>query len=405
MKASNQNVGGYSTYAQNATSNYGANANNDDANQYGNANQANNGNYDNANAQQNNGQRDLANYDVEVVDCDECAAMNCFDVASVYDDNGNQVQSGNTVQYWDADTLAYVSVAVDVETIAGWVSGISQCQQSAALFLDSYTQYSGFICNEKGTGVEIAMFLDEYCSIYNAGSSFSKLASSYDNALMGETSDLVTYAFLNDIDCDGDKTYVSHQTYNSMGQNYNWKNNNNNNNYGDASDFCTTVFDEAVSFRDCDGDGQQDEQNDDNVNQYAYNDQSDMAWFTYVLSYENSQDMASTCKVARTLDGEYTNVYQTSASGQIYNYGGSTSVKSSSGENMSSWFSKYYDTLDAALIAAIAVGAAVAITALACCLYMCCVPSSEPTFRRTKHLEKLERKRERLIDPSTGQIL
>lgn len=303
-----------------------------------------------------------------------------------------------------------------MSSVASWVDEITQCKDTEVVFLENYRVYAGFMCNEDGSGVDIATFLDENCMIYNSHTSFKTVATDDDKTMMYAASDMITYPFLHQINCNGEFAYLSMDEYRQQAQNYHY----NNQNYdADPSEYCKTLFEggeygKAVSLRDCNQDGEEDEkaqEEQDGVEVDEYVDE-DYTWFSYRLSYEDSQDTEATCNVIRKMQGEYETVYRWSGSGQIYNYGTGPSNKYSfNTEAVKQWFSQNgYDKMDTSLIVAISIATAIAITAFACILYSCCSPNSaankyQEQKRLEEHMAELDAKREHLVNPNTGKMM
>jgi hypothetical protein len=349
----------------------------------------------------NNGNgRDLSRYNFEVIDCSVCTKMNCFE------EYISQAQNQN-----EDETTSYV------ETVAAWVDELVQCKDTGVIFLQNYRVYAGFMCNEDGSGVDIATFLDESCSIYNSHTAFTTIATDEDKTMLTDSADMITYPFLHQINCNGDYAYYSMDEYRQQAQNYQYNQDNSNYN-ANPSEYCQAVFQDgqlgsAVSLRDCDEDGVEDEVEEEGeaeVDEYV---DTDYTWFSYLLSYEASQSTEQTCVVIRKLQGEYETIYRWSGSGQLYNYGTGPANKSGmfSTEAVKAWFSQNgYDKMDTPLIIAIAVAAAIALTSLCCILYSCCHPNSAANkLAEQKLLEErraeLDAKREHLVDPSTGKLM
>jgi hypothetical protein len=350
----------------------------------------------------NGGSRRLSRYNFEVIDCTVCTKMNCFT------EKYSSYQNANNGQNNDESYLS---------TVASWMDEMTQCKDTGVTFLENYQVYAGFMCNEDGSGVDIATFLDEDCMIYNSHTAFTTVATDDDKTMMYAASEMITYPFLHQINCNADYAYLSMDEYRQQAQNYHSYNNGNNN--ADPSDYCKTLFEggeygKAVSLRDCNQDGAEDEQPEeekDGVEVDEYVDE-DYSWFTYVLSQEDSQDTEATCNVIRKMQGEYETVYRWSGSGQIYNYGtGPTSKYSFSAESVKKWFSQSgYDKMDTSLIVAISIATAIALTAFGCILYSCYSPNSlankyQEQKRLEEHMADLDAKREHLVNPNTGKLM
>jgi hypothetical protein len=344
--------------------------------------------------QQEGGARRLVNNAAyEVVDCDTCTSMGCWN---------------------DEENIAEV---------ADWVQGISQCPQTNYDFFqdgnNAYPLYSGFMCNQDGTGVEIALFLEGTCSIYDSVHSYYSLLSAdkdaqSDAAYLARAAEMIMFPFLHEINCNGQLVYLSLQEwYRNYAQNYNQnnqgQNNNNNNQNMQLSEYCSTLFEGrddggiAISMTDCDQDGAQDEkkQGEEQVEEYAdyskYGDKDYM--YKYILSYEDSIDSYATCQVVRALNGEYEMIYKWDSSGQLFDYGTHSTTDQTRKNTFREWLSQY-DKMDVTLVAAIIVGILVSLLALACVLQVCFSPSGKYVM----HKRQLDEHRERLVDPSTGEL-
>jgi len=148
----------------------------------------------NNNANNNNGGRYLAGQVTEQpVSCTTCTSMGCFDFtddAVPADDGGH----------------------VNIENVVQWVEQLSQCENTGKQWynMDVYAQ---FMCNSQGDGVEIGIFLDNECTVYTALESYGSLfnGSSY----LTYSSNIVTYPFLNSINCAADIEWVSPENWDS----------------------------------------------------------------------------------------------------------------------------------------------------------------------------------------------
>jgi hypothetical protein len=453
-----QNGNGYGYQQQDGYSSYNSNNNNgywaQQQKQYQNAMngeqqaEANNNQYNNQNNQysnsywgqqakqyyQNGGGRQLQQSNgVQVIDCEQCEAWNCFDGA--------------------ADDYQ------DLDNIGAWVQTVIGCGQTDTLFLDIYSTYAGFMCNQDGSGVDIAMFLDDECSIYTSALSFSsEIASEDDMIYMDEAKDMIQHTFLNPVDCNANVEYVTYDEYRYRMQNYYGHNGNNNNNKQEAVEFCQTLFKaDAVLINDCytfekhydqyqynqvyqadeedlegenadqeeedlenedadqeDPEGQdagQEEPEDQNnieegpedqyVNQYY---DETYPFYQWVLSQEDAQDSEAVCSIVGPLLGEYNFVYRWADSGQIYDYG--THLKTSSGANILNFFNQYRDSMSKPLIGAIAVAAAIALLAFLCTCWSCSDSSwSKLNLAWADQKQKHDEKSEHLVGSETGDLI
>jgi hypothetical protein len=122
----------------------------------------------------------------QLIDCDACTNFGCYDDEDVYETNG-----------WD--------------NVAGWVGDIAECYETGATWNDIDLN-AGWMCNAAGTGMEIALFVDEDCTLYNSNKSYRKTLESGDEQweYYAKSADVISYMFANPFDCyGGDIVYVN----------------------------------------------------------------------------------------------------------------------------------------------------------------------------------------------------
>lgn len=342
--------------------------------------------YDGASAyfayQDAHGGRKLSRYNFELIDCDVCTKLDCL----------------NELAETEEDTI--------LTGITNYVAGLTACQATKAYFLNTYQLYAGFMCNEDGSGVDIALFMDPACSVYNSIPAYKTFSSAADQILMYNATDLITYPFLNSINCNGDYAYLSMDEYRQQLQNYNYNGNSNNNNNDQVNQYCTALFEggdggQAVSLKDCNQDGVQDVEGA-NETVITYND-TDYPWYEFILSQEDMQSTDATCQIIDKMQGKYQTIYKWSGSGQNYDYGTGPQNSTKSYSAYSSYFSSNYNKMDSTLIAAIIVAVLVAFTAFCCILYSCCCTPNK--CGKTLDRKKIGVNRERLVDPKTGILM
>lgn len=354
------------------------------------------------------GNRRLSRFNFEVIDCAMCSKMGCF-TDYVNEQNADNAQNQNA----NGENGENV-VSTDMESVAAWVDELTQCKDTEINFLEYYRVYAGFMCNEDGSGVDIATFLDEDCTIYNSHAAYSSIATAAEQTMMAAATDMITYPFLHSINCNGNYAYYSMDEYRQQAQNYQYNNDANYN--ANPSEYCKTVFQggqlgDAISLRDCDEDGAEDERAEEEANEGAEVDEyvdNDYTWFTYTLSEEDAQSTEKTCVVIRKMQGEYETIYRWAGSGQLYNYGTGPSNKSGlfNTAAITAWFGEHKsDNMSFSLITAIAFAAILAVTAFACLLYSYCSTQAADQKIVEERRAELDAKREHLVDPTTGKLL
>lgn len=75
---------------------------------------------------------------------------------------------------------------------------------------------------------------------------------------------------------------------------------------------------EAVSLYDCGADQNGDNQDEQADEEDAY--LSTYAWYSYQLTQNQMQDGAEVCQAIKSLNGEYSTLYDKSSGGTLYNY-------------------------------------------------------------------------------------
>lgn len=119
----------------------------------------------------NEGNRKLES-GVEYVDCDTCVSNGCFTNAQNNGDGGDGGDGGDdgeSAMYTDA----YGATSSDA---VEWFNEVAECQaisQDSGYYNYYYTHYAGLTCNAAGTGVEIAVYSDEDCTVPTSTSFYS----------------------------------------------------------------------------------------------------------------------------------------------------------------------------------------------------------------------------------------
>lgn len=174
-------------------------------------------------AQYNNGGRSLANnngYNIQYELFDEQMCSYCKDYQCWYDGEGDQQE--------------------DFASIESWIATIAECKMNDALWNDLYT-YSGFMCNSDGSGIEIGVFLDENCRMYNRNLHYSSIMADEDYQYYFQSQDVIPYMFTDVIECR-DLSYVQYvdeDTYSAMQSQGNYYYNQG---YGVVSEACQALF-------------------------------------------------------------------------------------------------------------------------------------------------------------------
>jgi len=266
--------------------------------------------------QEDGGRRKLEN--VQYVNCDTCASMGCFQQNQ---DNGNNENQ------------------VTLEGMVEWVEEMSQCQDTGVQY-NNIDLRAGFMCNEDGTGVELAVFLDDECSVYHSQQSYQNIVNS---AYAANSQSVVTYPFVNDIDCSEDPEWESPENMNNDDNN----NNNQDENEPEANEFCQQLlqseFIAPLDYCAYNNDGANNDNNNNNQNENQNQNQY-FYGYEYDLTDEESEEPYYVCTALNKMQNEGSssswkknaakkNMYNSDNSGKFYDYSARTSSNSSSTGN------------------------------------------------------------------------
>jgi len=248
--------------------------------------------------------------------------MGCF--------NGNDKEENEQQQEGEGNYNNNNGNLITIEEMVEWVEQMAECYETGVQY-NGIDLSAGFMCNEEGDGVELAVFLDNDCSLYSAKQSYSSLFPN--SAYVRNSQSIVTFPFTNLIDCAADPEWASpEEMYNNDGNN----NNNNNNNYEapEANEYCQEFIGGAsilpINYCEYGNDGNnnnnsndenQNENNENNNNQYTQFFQG----FSYDLTEEQSEDPYYACTVLRVQEGEESDyskktIYKSGNSGRTYDY-------------------------------------------------------------------------------------
>jgi len=247
--------------------------------------------------------RRTANY----IDCDQCFAYNCYadDEADADLDDGAQQQQ-------NMDELD--------NQVVEWIVQLGECQESGMQDANGNNLYIGAMCGTYGDGVELAVFLDEECSIYTSEYSFNSVynpdydaneinyvtyAEDYIKAAFEETMPCleVEYDDPNEVQ-DDDAAEEEEERY-------------------EMNEYCEGLLnDDAMDFNQCqsDDDQQEEENQDDHY-----------AWYTFDI--EDADNIEEVCQVIYQMQGEYYHNYDESSSGTWYSRNSNGQIITVSAQN------------------------------------------------------------------------
>jgi hypothetical protein len=185
-----------------------------------------------------------------------------------------------------------------------------------------YEMYAGMMCNAAGTGMEIGVFMDEECTVWNSGKSFSSslAGGSAPYNYYSKTKNLIEYIFTQPVSCKATAYYSPfdadyQQNYQNDDYNYNQYQT------PESNEGCQSLFDGTqVSVSDSCYSG------DDNENQGSYSGAytyySSNGWQTYTYDIMDTEDQFQICtSIQAQLSGSGTHTTNTqSKKKNLYNY-------------------------------------------------------------------------------------
>ncbi|KAL3935248.1 MAG: hypothetical protein SGBAC_009198 [Bacillariaceae sp.] len=137
----------------------------------------------------------------ETVDCETCQSV-CADQSTSYTQNSNN-NDNNQGEYTNYEAFE-------------WLQGLSECEQvnygnyynmngeNGNSNDQMYNElYAGLMCNADGTGIEVGLFIDEECSVWNPSKSFKSILDEETPPYIyyTKTKNLVQFLFTKQIGC------------------------------------------------------------------------------------------------------------------------------------------------------------------------------------------------------------
>jgi len=219
----------------------------------------------------------------DVIDCDQCASYGCY---ADDEDADDQQENKNELD----------------EAVSEWIGDLAECKETGVQW-NGLDLYIGAMCSPYGDGVELAVFVNEDCTMYTNQKSFSSVWDPYNDNENG--ANYLTYAenFIKsafsevtpclqqefaDPDEEDDGDNEEEEEY-------------------EMNDYCAGILEgDIADFNNCAADeDDEEEENDD-----AYN------WYTYDL--KDADDVDGVCAVLNQMAGEYSHLYDEEASGTWY---------------------------------------------------------------------------------------
>ncbi len=236
--------------------------------------------------QNNNGGRHLESTLYEYIDCSRCKAYGCYTGYS------------------------------NVDYSLNWIQTMTQCQQSQnPTYYNGLEVTTGFMCNQDGTGVEVAAFLDQDCTLYTNQVAYGNMMSEEDYVYYINSRQHIEYMFTTDFSCY-DPTVVYINPADEASGNYNFDTSQQQ--YGDdavpaAATWCQLVFQANIDVVDLDTCGGADATYDASNGGYTQ---------ASSLAEGDVQNGYAVCAALVGHGGEGDHVYDKKNSGSMYKYNG-----------------------------------------------------------------------------------
>ena len=125
---------------------------------------------------------------------------------------------------------------MDFDAIEEWIASIAECSENS-VYWQGLTTYSGWMCNTDGSGIEIGVFLDDTCRMYNKNLNYVDMMQDQDYQYFYQSQNIVPSLFQDILECRDmadvefvdEETYEGYQAANSTGD-------------GTVNDACTALF-------------------------------------------------------------------------------------------------------------------------------------------------------------------
>mmetsp|Transcript_4744 Transcript_4744/g.10251 ORF Transcript_4744/g.10251 Transcript_4744/m.10251 type:complete len:525 (-) Transcript_4744:145-1719(-) len=248
--------------------------------------------------------RRTANY----IDCDQCLANNCYaddEADGDVDDGAQQQQNMEELE----------------RQVSEWIANLGECQESGTQDANGNNLYIGVMCDSYGDGVELAVFLDEECSMYTSQHTFNSVYNpNYDDNEIN----YVTYA----------ENYIKiafEETMSCLEVEYDDPNEEQDGNAAEEeeeryemNEYCEGLLnDEAMDFNNCEAENGNEQEEEAQDDQYS--------WYTFDI--EDADDIGEVCQVVYQMQGEYYHAYDESSSGTWYSRNSNGQIITVSAQN------------------------------------------------------------------------
>jgi len=287
-------------------------------------------------------ERKLANKDY--IDCNQCETYDCFVDEEDLDDS---VQSQEEIDNY----------------ISEWIEELAGCQETGVQW-NGMDVYTSVMCSPYGDGVELAVFVDEECTMYTNQLAFTDVYNPDGNqddnqADNGSNIDYFTYVEGYIKTAFSEVTSCGKQEFDDPEEEENDDEAEDEEVDYEMNDYCQGVLDgDLVDFNNCgadEGDAQEGEEQE-----------NDYEWYSYDMA--EADDLNQVCAVVNQMEGEFSYVYDEEGSGTWYERSRSGTILTGDEQNP---LIERLTTLSPAIIAGIVAGIVVLLSMLCCCCRYC----------------------------------
>jgi len=201
----------------------------------------------------------------------------------------------------DADDDAVASLAAsrdEIDTyVAAWIEEVANCKQTG-YYINGQPVYIGPICSDYADTFEIGAFLDEDCTILTNLATLDDIVAAEQQA--NESVDVTGYA-INSLKTAfyGTMTCESREFEGEDGEEEN-----------ELNDYCKQLFEsDLANFDDCAAESEEEE---------GQQEETDDAYSWYSYDMEDADEIDQVCAKIASFNGEYSNYYNSAASGSVH---------------------------------------------------------------------------------------
>jgi len=229
-----------------------------------------------------------------VIKCDQCTAYDCF-----HDEANNDTHDDNEQQ-----DLSSVDLTDLIESLASCLP-TGQYWNNEQLYINA-------MCSPYGDGVELAVFLDNKCTVYTNQAKFQSVYANYvyenglDN-LLSYVEPYIKSAFEEVMTCEDVEYKIAEEATDDAENGY-------------VNEYCQQIISNgALDFNQC---------YSEDYNFGSKNNQDEeYEWYSYDMTYDEANYLEDVCIVVYHMSGEYTYSYDEEGSGTWYERDTSGSIK------------------------------------------------------------------------------